>query len=300
MGILPWSSTRGRPHPQGGRARLSAPDADDLELANHPELSDGLQVVQVVAAAPATAMELQGLDATLAEFRAAVPLSTEQARHEGRHVMKPETLGARIGVAAAGALLLGFGGAGAFALTGSLPGGDTGPTLPDAASASAAAHVPAQVPVTDGDEAGDEAGDDDASGPKTVPTTAVGPDATGPAAFGLCNAWSHAKESKRTAEHSVAFRNLVKAAGGVDKVDGYCATVEHPSARAGDKAKDKAKDKGKGHGNGKAEGKGKGATAEPSTAPGKGPKDKPQGQQGGQGQGRGQQGPATTSPSTPG
>lgn len=299
MGIMPWSSTRGRPHPQGGRARLSAPDADDLELANHPELSDGLQVVQVVAAAPATAMELQGLDATLAEFRAVVPLSTEQARHEGRRVMKPETLGARIGVAAAGALLLGFGGAGAFALTGSLPGGDTGPTLPDAASATAAAHVPAQVPVTDGDdepesdgakdEAGDQAEDDGASGPKTVPTTAVGPDATGPAAFGLCNAWSHAKDSKKTAEHSVAFRNLVKAAGGVDKVDGYCATVEHPSARAGDKTKDKDKDKG--HGNGKAEGKGKAGTGKPSTAPGKGPKDKPHdtpdGQQGGQGQGKG-------------
>jgi hypothetical protein len=214
--------------------------------------------------------------------------------------MRPETLGARIGVAAAGVLLLGFGGAGAFALTGSLPGGNTGPALPDVASATAAAHVPAQVPVTDGDDGAeddepeDEAGDDGATGPKTVPTSAVGPDATGPAAFGLCNAWSHAKDSKKTAEHSVAFRNLVKAAGGVDRVDGYCATVEHPSARAGDKAKDK----GKGHGNGSADSKGKSATGKPSTAPGKGPQDKSKGQQGGQGKGR--QAPATTSPSTSG
>ncbi|WP_404386480.1 hypothetical protein LL946_07880 [Knoellia locipacati] len=78
------------------------------------------------------------------------------------------------------------------------------------------------------------------SAPADVPSptasrSPVGPDATGPAAFGLCRAWAnHAKhdDGKERAAGSVAMRNLAEAAGGESKVEAYCATVPHPSQRA--------------------------------------------------------------------
>ena len=60
--------------------------------------------------------------------------------------------------------------------------------------------------------------------------TPVGPNATGHARYGLCNAYAHVSEHGNGVHHSVAFRNLVKAAGGADKVAGYCADVPHPGA----------------------------------------------------------------------
>ena len=59
-------------------------------------------------------------------------------------------------------------------------------------------------------------------------TTPVGPDATGPAAFGLCNAWAHAKARGSPSQQATAFRNLADAAGGASNVAAYCATVPHP------------------------------------------------------------------------
>jgi hypothetical protein len=58
----------------------------------------------------------------------------------------------------------------------------------------------------------------------------VGPNAAGHARFGLCTAYAHASKHGNAAQKSVAFRNLVKAAGGADKVAGYCADVPHPGA----------------------------------------------------------------------
>ena len=60
--------------------------------------------------------------------------------------------------------------------------------------------------------------------------TAVGPDGAGPAAFGLCTAWTHVQANGQVAEKSVAFRNLATAAGGAGKIAAYCATVPHPGA----------------------------------------------------------------------
>jgi len=60
--------------------------------------------------------------------------------------------------------------------------------------------------------------------------TPVGPDATGPAAFGLCTAWAHAKAHGTHSRQSVAFRNLAAAAGGASHVAAYCAAVPHPGA----------------------------------------------------------------------
>jgi hypothetical protein len=61
-------------------------------------------------------------------------------------------------------------------------------------------------------------------------TDAVGPDATGPAAFGLCNAYAHAKAHGTASQKAVAFRNLAAAAGGAAKIAAYCATVPHPGS----------------------------------------------------------------------
>ncbi|GGB89516.1 hypothetical protein [Knoellia flava] len=80
-----------------------------------------------------------------------------------------------------------------------------------------------------------------ATRPADVPASSVpsdrgvGPDATGPAAFGLCRAWANHEKHNDGADRargSVAMRNLAEAAGGEDRVAGYCATVRRPSAGA--------------------------------------------------------------------
>ncbi len=76
-------------------------------------------------------------------------------------------------------------------------------------------------------------------------STPVGPDATGPAAFGLCNAYAHGG----LATVSVAYQSLVTAAGGADGIEAYCLTVVKPGAsanHAADKPKSDAGDKPKG------------------------------------------------------
>ncbi|WP_142030394.1 hypothetical protein [Arthrobacter sp. SLBN-112] len=63
------------------------------------------------------------------------------------------------------------------------------------------------------------------AGPEPSPTsTAVGPDASGPAAFGLCNAFTNGGLGTT----STAYAALVQAAGGEDGVGAYCATVAAP------------------------------------------------------------------------
>ena len=270
MEILPWSSTRGRPHPQGGRARLSGPTADP---AQDPELRDGWQVLRAAALAPPTSAELAGLDAALEQFRSAVPLSTVEVREQRRGRMTPSTLGTRLGVAAAGAVVLGFGGLSAVALTGSLPGPAQNPVRPVAGAPADDQTQPVSGPTEDATEG-------QGAKPTGAPTTAVGPDAKGPAAFGLCNAFAHGKGAGKAADRSVAFRNLVTAAGGEDKVEAYCASVEHPSAHSKGKPADHPQGKPTDQPKGKPKGKPSGQpTGKPSTTPGSGhqatPTDKP-------------------------
>jgi hypothetical protein len=66
--------------------------------------------------------------------------------------------------------------------------------------------------------------------PQATParTDAAGPDAAGPAAFGLCTAYAHAKAHGTASQKAVAFRNLAAAAGGAAKIAAYCAAVPHP------------------------------------------------------------------------
>lgn len=51
-----------------------------------------------------------------------------------------------------------------------------------------------------------------------------GPDATGPAAKGLCAAYNSGRKAGRSND-SAAFQALAAAAGGRDAIDGYCAQV---------------------------------------------------------------------------
>jgi hypothetical protein len=68
--------------------------------------------------------------------------------------------------------------------------------------------------------------------PQATParTDAVGPDATGPAGFGLCTAYAHAKAHGTASQKAVAFRNLAAAAGGAAKIAAYCTAVPHPGS----------------------------------------------------------------------
>jgi hypothetical protein len=52
----------------------------------------------------------------------------------------------------------------------------------------------------------------------------VGPNPAGPAGFGLCNAYLHGGLDP----HSVAYRNLAKAAAG--DITSYCKTIQHPGS----------------------------------------------------------------------
>lgn len=64
---------------------------------------------------------------------------------------------------------------------------------------------------------------------RTSNTGPVGPDASGPAALGLCTAWtqheSNGASSNGKSDDSAAFKNLAAAAGGADKIAAYCAGI---------------------------------------------------------------------------
>ena len=123
-------------------------------------------------------------------------------------------LGAKLGAALAAAAV-GFGGVAAAAYTGALPAGlqdfaHNAVGAPSANHGKSADHKPAD----------------------STTKTAVGPDATGKAAFGLCTAWAHVQAHAKAADKSVAFANLASAAGGVDKITAYCVKVPHPGSTA--------------------------------------------------------------------
>lgn len=104
----------------------------------------------------------------------------------------------------------------------------------------------------------------------------VGPDATGPAAFGLCNAWGRGG----LGEASTARRSLEAAAGGAGAVEAYCQGVvaeardgrgvgrpDHAGpppgqARSGQDRLDEDSDEGK-------DGAGRGSAGRSSDAPGR-------------------------------
>jgi len=202
---------------------LSSQDASEMGDASLAALLAGaepaeglapglLPVADVLAALTAgpTSDELAGEAAALAEFRSrvGVPVPASQPRHR-RHPLLTSLLSARAAAVAAVAGLS-LGGFATAAFAGALP-----------APAQQFAHHAFGAPAAHGDRPGTHPG---ATG------RPVGPDATGPAAFGLCNAWAHAKAHGNSSQRAVAFHNLADAAGGASNVAAYCAAVPHPGA----------------------------------------------------------------------
>jgi hypothetical protein len=199
--------------------------------------ADVTPLADLIAAlrAPGQPSELSGESAAVSAFSLAMSAG---AQHETRRrkVLGP-LLGAKIALAAViGSLAMG--GVAAAAYSGSLPEG-----IQDFAHDTIGApHSQGQVA-----QEADDQGEDDASEPADEPTdaensasespdgtksTPVGPDATGPAAFGLCTAFAHSKSHEGANQHSVAYRSLLSAATDAGQtVEEYCATIPHPGSQ---------------------------------------------------------------------
>lgn len=218
-----------------------------LFSAGHPGVQDGhldafmaddappaaVQPLLRALAADPRSDELSGLSDALGHYRDAFPVSVTPARTTWRNHMLSAHFGVKVGAAVAG-LTLALGGTAFAAYSGSLPSAaqNLAHTV-IGAPAAPPSSVPPQRPSAASSESEDAAGaTESASAAASVSATPVGPDASGPAAFGLCTAWTaHQSGGASTnPEDSVAFKNLATAAGGVDKIAAYCATVTPPSS----------------------------------------------------------------------
>ncbi|HEY5989562.1 MAG TPA: hypothetical protein VIV12_24760, partial [Streptosporangiaceae bacterium] len=197
MPNFPWRARR------GGSAIEDTSLAALLTGTELPaDAAAGLQPVADVLAAlragPASD-ELAGEAAALAEFRRRIGVSIHPRGSRRRRPILLSTLLTAKGAAAAAIAAVSLSGA-AAAATGNLP-----------ATLQTFAHNTVGAPAPPSSHA---------SGSHGSP---VGPDATGPAKHGLCTAYEHAKTHGSAAfKNSVAFKNLVRAAGGADNVDAFC------------------------------------------------------------------------------
>jgi len=194
-------------------SRQDVPEIDDTSLAallagaelpagSPPQLRLLSETLAALMAPPASD-ELAGEVAAMAEFRNrfGVPAHARRSHRRRRPVLASLTsAGAAV---AAGAAALSLGGFATAAFAGALPG-----------PAQRFAH--------------DIVGAPSAGAHPSPAATPSGPDATGPAAFGLCTAWAHAKADGTSAQQAVAFRKLAAAADGAGNIAAYCAGVPHP------------------------------------------------------------------------
>jgi hypothetical protein len=146
-------------------------------------------------------------------------------------------VGAKL-VLAAVAGSLSIGGVAAAAVTGTLPGPFSHATQVAASQSASADPSDTAEPSESADptdsgspsSSASPTGTDAPSGPAaptgTGATGPVGPDATGPAAFGLCHAFGGDKAARKADSPSVAYRNLLAAATASGQtVEAYCATI---------------------------------------------------------------------------
>jgi hypothetical protein len=167
--------------------------------------------------------ELAGHARALAEFRrrGGMPVHARRsARRRSR--LLTALLTAKAAAAAAAVATVALGGVAAAAYTGTLP-----------APAQQFAHSVIGAPSPQPSHRPDIPQPGHVPGtPQATParTGAVGPDATGPAAFGLCTAYAHAKAHGTASQKATAFRNLAAAAGGAGKIAAYCTAVPHPGS----------------------------------------------------------------------
>ena len=127
------------------------------------------------------------------------------------------------------------GGAAAAAYTGTLPA-----PLQQGSHELIGAPAPADLPTafpTVPDQRPDAAGrgrEKAAGAPGTDSDDGVGPDATGPAAFGLCTAFTHGGLDPA----STAYKSLAAAADGKGGIAEYCKSVPAPGNSAGHRPDD--------------------------------------------------------------
>lgn len=224
MPKLPWTRNLDpSPSDDGLEALLSGDSPPPDAPAEMRLLADMLGAL----AAPGTAEEYRGSGLVYTAFREQFGVSQRHRRAPRRWgwAVLATALGTKLAAGTAAAAV-GIGGV-AAAYAGALPDPvqNVAHTLigaPHGGHGHGRGHQPATTP-TEADE----------SGSATKSATPVGPDPTGPAAFGLCTAYSSAKAAGAPmSPTSVAFENLATAAGGADKIEAFCATVPHPGSGA--------------------------------------------------------------------
>jgi hypothetical protein len=204
MPTFPWQT---RPEARAWDALLSGNCRPEEAPANLRPVAEVLVALQ----APPDRREVAGWGQALTVYRdiAGRPGMPGRPRSRRPRLITPP-LGPRFAAAAGAAVIAVLGGGVAAAYTSSLPG-----ALQRIAHEAIAAPGVRESPA--------------APTPQSVGHSA-GPSVTGAAVYGLCNAYQHAEEHGNASQRSVAFRNLVNAAGGADKVAAYCASVPHPGA----------------------------------------------------------------------
>ena len=214
-----------RKHTTGDRPRTEEIHLDSGMASDNPPPAVQ-SLLQAIAADPRP-HEVSGFSKPLASYRAAFPTSRPHAHKTWRRLMFSP-----IGATIAG-LALALGGTAAAAYTGSLP-------TPAQDFAHTVIGAPAARPTAPQDPTEKPTTAPTSTGTPSAKGTRVGPDATGPDAFGLCTAWTQHQTNGASvngkADDSVAFTNLATAAGGPDKIAAYCANVlasAKPSTGAG-------------------------------------------------------------------
>ena len=190
--------------------------SDDFfdDVAANPELA---RVAFLLSAQP-SARELTGLDGALDTFRAHVSAPHPKRR---RPSMIATLAGAKLGATIAG-IAVGLGGAATVAyVSANTPATPNTSVTAPASSQSASSAAGRQT-------------SDQAKQGKDAKGAPVGPDASGSAAYGLCTAWENVAGNGKAMD-SVAFGNLIEAAGGEDKVEAFCAEIDAPG-KSGDRA----------------------------------------------------------------
>ena len=195
-----------------------------LDPADAPSAYAPVARLVKAARGPATPEELAGEGAAIAAFTAVV--HADPSTLVPRRATMPSKLISVKAAAAVLAAVLSVGGV-AAAATGLLPD-RAAQQATDHASSAAGGGSPAQAQGNGGQG------------------TANGPDATGAAKDGLCQAWQSGQGSTNGKRmDSTAFQALATAAGGADKVAAYCqtsTTASHGNAANGPDATGAAKD----------------------------------------------------------
>ena len=111
--------------------------------------------------------------------------------------------------------------------------------LPVAAQQVAHDSIGAPLPRTERSEASTDGPTVEPTAKPIKTTKPVGPDATGPAAHGLCTAFAHGGLNVS----STAYASLASAAKGASNIASYCATIPKPGPKAthGPESNDPAK-----------------------------------------------------------